>query len=97
VARGLKPRPQAVHIGHFSTALRPLLMINPGDIVTIETATRPSNSVSSARASCGHRETQEMRKLLRTRKQLAREKSSKVLRVQKTLEDANIKLKSRDP
>jgi acetamidase/formamidase len=51
VARGLKPRPQAVHIGHFSTALRPLLMINPGDIVTIETATRPSNSVSSARAS----------------------------------------------
>ena len=33
-----------------------------------------------------------MRNLLRTRKQLVREQSSHVLRVQKTLEDANIKL-----
>ena len=39
-------------------------------------------------------ETQEMRNLLRTRKQLVREQSSHVLRVQKTLEDANIKLDS---
>lgn len=38
--------------------------------------------------------TQEMRALLRTRKQLVREQSSHVLRVQKTLEDANIKLDS---
>src|SRR5260221_2877178 len=37
---------------------------------------------------------QEMRNLLRTRKQLVREQSSHVLRVQKTLEDANIKLDS---
>jgi transposase len=37
-------------------------------------------------------QTQEMRNLLRTRKQLVREQSSHVLRVQKTLEDANIKL-----
>ena len=37
-------------------------------------------------------QTQEMRGLLRTRKQLVREQSSHVLRVQKTLEDANIKL-----
>ena len=37
-------------------------------------------------------QTQEMRTLLRTRKQLVREQSSHVLRVQKTLEDANIKL-----
>jgi transposase len=36
--------------------------------------------------------TQEMRTLLRTRKQLSREKSSHILRIQKTLEDANIKL-----
>jgi hypothetical protein len=36
-------------------------------------------------------QTQEMRNLLRTRKQLVREQSSHVLRVQKTLEDANIK------
>ena len=36
--------------------------------------------------------TQEMRNLLRTRKQLVREQSSHVLRVQKTPEDANIKL-----
>ena len=36
--------------------------------------------------------TQEMRTLLRTRKQLVREKSSHILRIQKTLEDANIKL-----
>jgi transposase len=35
-----------------------------------------------------------MRSLLRTRKQLVREQSSHVLRVQKTLEDANIKLDS---
>jgi transposase len=39
-------------------------------------------------------QTQEMRSLMRTRKQLVREQSSHVLRVQKTLEDANIKLDS---
>src|SRR3981081_252745 len=39
-------------------------------------------------------QTQEMRNLLPTRKQLVREQSSHVLRVQKTLEDANIKLDS---
>jgi transposase len=39
-------------------------------------------------------QTQEMRTLLRTRKQLVRENSRHVLRVQKTLEDANIKLDS---
>lgn len=39
-------------------------------------------------------QTQEMRTLLRTRKQLVREKSSHILRSQKTLEDANIKLDS---
>ena len=38
--------------------------------------------------------TQALRALLRTRKQLVREQSSHVLRVQKTLEDANIKLDS---
>jgi transposase len=35
-----------------------------------------------------------MRTLLRTRKQLVREKASHILRIQKTLEDANIKLDS---
>jgi transposase len=39
-------------------------------------------------------QTQEMRNLLRTRKQLVREQSSHMLREQKTLEDANIKLDS---
>jgi hypothetical protein len=39
-------------------------------------------------------QTQEMRNLLRTRKQLVREQASHVQRVQKTLEDANIKLDS---
>lgn len=38
--------------------------------------------------------TQELRNLLRTRKQLVREKASHILRIQKTLEDANIKLDS---
>src|SRR5215475_13101805 len=38
--------------------------------------------------------TQELRALLRTRKQLVREQSSHVQRIQKTLEDANIKLDS---
>ena len=36
--------------------------------------------------------TQEMRNLLRTRKQLVRERSSHTQRIQKTLEDATIKL-----
>ena len=39
-------------------------------------------------------QTQELRNLLLTRKQLVREKASHILRVQKTLEDANIKLDS---
>jgi transposase len=39
-------------------------------------------------------QTQEQRNLLRTRKQLVRERSSHVQRLQKTLEDANIKLDS---
>src|SRR5215475_7406127 len=39
-------------------------------------------------------QTQEMRTFLRTRKQFVREKSSHILRIQKTLEDANIKLDS---
>ena len=39
-------------------------------------------------------ETQEMRTLMRTRKQLVREQSRHILRIQKTLEDANIKLDS---
>jgi len=38
--------------------------------------------------------TQEMRALLRTRKQLVREQASHIQRTQKTLEDANIKLSS---
>jgi selenocysteine lyase/cysteine desulfurase len=37
---------------------------------------------------------QEMRTLLRTRKQLSREKSNHILRMQKTLEDANERIKS---
>jgi transposase len=38
------------------------------------------------------RPTQQMRDLLRTRKQFVRERSSHIQRIQKTLEDANIKL-----
>ena len=41
-----------------------------------------------------HTHTQEMRTFMRTRRQLVREKSSHILRIQKTLEDANIKLDS---
>ena len=36
----LVPSPQTVHIGHFNAALKPVLTINSGDIVTIETATQ---------------------------------------------------------
>jgi transposase len=39
-------------------------------------------------------QTQEVRNLLHTRKQLVREQTSHVQRMQKTLEDANIKLDS---
>jgi acetamidase/formamidase len=35
----LTPSPRTVHIGHFSAALKPVLTINSGDVVTIETAT----------------------------------------------------------
>jgi transposase len=38
--------------------------------------------------------TQQMRDLLRTRKQFVREASSHIQRIQKTLENANIKLDS---
>ena len=38
--------------------------------------------------------TQEMRALLRTRKQLVREQASHIQRIQKTLEDGNLKLAS---
>ena len=40
-------------------------------------------------------EIQQLRALLRTRKQLCREQTSHIQRVQKTLEDANIKLRLR--
>jgi acetamidase/formamidase len=33
----LMPGPQTVHIGHFSAAVKPVLTVDPGDIVTIET------------------------------------------------------------
>jgi len=39
-------------------------------------------------------QTQELRGLLRTRKQYVRERSSRIQHLQKTLEDANIKLDS---
>jgi len=50
--------------------------------------------ISWMTGTCRIRRPQEMRSLMRTRKQLVREQSSHVLRVQKTLEDANIKLDS---
>jgi hypothetical protein len=37
----LMPSPQTVHVGHFSAALKPVLTINSGDIVIIETVGGP--------------------------------------------------------
>ena len=37
----LMPSPQTVHVGYFSAALKPVLTINSGDIVTIETVGGP--------------------------------------------------------
>ena len=34
----LMPSPQTVHIGYFLATLKPVLSVNSGDIVTIETA-----------------------------------------------------------
>src|SRR5207237_2429994 len=34
----LMPSPQTVHIGHFAASVKPVLTINSGDVVTIETA-----------------------------------------------------------
>src|SRR5215471_13715609 len=33
----LMPSPQTVHVGHFSAALKPVLTINSGDVVIVET------------------------------------------------------------
>jgi acetamidase/formamidase len=38
----LMPSPQTVHVGYFNAALKPVLTINSGDIVTIETVTGPA-------------------------------------------------------
>ena len=45
----LMPSPQTVHIGHFSAALKPVLTINSGDTVTIETvpAVNPDDVIRS--------------------------------------------------
>jgi acetamidase/formamidase len=37
----LMPSPQTVHIGYFNAALKPVLTIDSGDIVTIESVTGP--------------------------------------------------------
>src|ERR1700720_693889 len=37
----LMPSPQTVHIGHFSAALKPVLTVASGDIVTIESVGGP--------------------------------------------------------
>ena len=37
----LMPSPQTVHVGYFSAALKPVLTINSGDIVTIESVGGP--------------------------------------------------------
>jgi acetamidase/formamidase len=37
----LMPSPQTVHVGYFSAALKPVLTVNSGDIVTIESVTGP--------------------------------------------------------
>jgi hypothetical protein len=37
----LMPSPQTVHIGYFSAALKPVLTVNSGDIVTIESVGGP--------------------------------------------------------
>src|SRR5258707_6987943 len=37
----LMPSPQTVHVGHFSAALKPVLTVASGDIVTIESVGGP--------------------------------------------------------
>jgi acetamidase/formamidase len=37
----LMPSPQTVHVGYFSAALKPVLTVNSGDIVTIESVGGP--------------------------------------------------------
>ena len=49
----LMPSPQTVHIGHFSAMLKPVLTINSGDIVTIETATSLDPAECFARSKTG--------------------------------------------
>ena len=47
----LMPSPQTVHIGHFSPTLKPILTIESGDTVTIETATQIDPPMSTNPAS----------------------------------------------
>jgi acetamidase/formamidase len=44
----LMPSPQTVHIGYFSAALKPVLTINSGDIVTIESVGPPDPAIVDA-------------------------------------------------
>jgi hypothetical protein len=55
---------------------------------------RPVGAHSHRASFVPDTQTQELRALMRTRKQLVREAASYIQRVQKTLEDANIKLNS---
>jgi acetamidase/formamidase len=44
------PSPQTVHVGYFSAALKPVLTINSGDIVIIETVSGPDPEDHTARS-----------------------------------------------
>ena len=39
----LMPSPETVHVGNFDAARKPVLTINSGDTVTIESSIRPSS------------------------------------------------------
>ncbi len=44
----LRPTPQTVHIGHFSAAVKPVLTVDSGDIVTLETGANMAPAIVEA-------------------------------------------------
>ena len=63
----LMPSPQTVHIGHFLASVKPVLTIDSGDIVTIESA-----AAIEPRSSTGGRGSAERRSAISCATSIAR-------------------------
>src|SRR5438552_6016417 len=95
----MKPERQVLADGRFELVLANAAQVKnvPGRKTDVNDATWLSELLAHGLVRGSFvpgAEIQELRGLLRTRKQLVREKASHVRRIQRTLEEANIKLES---